>query len=302
MEILAPAKLNLFLELINRRSDGFHELETVMAPIDLYDRIMMRRRTDDQILLTQAMASTTSQSHLYEIPVDQTNLIWKAINLLQAQTGRTLGVDIQVEKGIPSQAGLGGGSSDAASTLVAANRMFSLNLSRSTLLALASQLGSDVAFFIDQKLARCTGRGEIVEPLKQGTHLNLVVTMPPCGLSTADVFKNSHLPSQQRSSEPLIHSLMHRQLKGVCCGMWNRLQSVAEALSPWVNRLKNEFSKLACWGHQMTGSGTAYFGVFQNAMTARRAERQLTNRLPDCMSFCVNTIAQPTHLMRYPQI
>lgn len=301
MEILAPAKLNLFLELINRRSDGFHELETVMAPIDLCDRILMRRRLDNQISLTQTPLATPTQSHLYEVPLDQTNLIWKALNLLKTHTGQTLGVDVQIEKRIPSQAGMGGGSSDAASTLLAANRMFSLNLSRDTLIKLASQLGSDVAFFIDQQPARCTGRGEIIEPLENCPHLNLVVAMPPVGLSTATVFKNSTLPSAQQSSEPLVQGLIYRKLQDICCGMWNRLQAAAESLSPWVNRLKNEFSNLPCVGHQMTGSGTAYFGVFQNATTARRAEMLLRNRLPDCISFCVNTFARPTHLMRYPQ-
>ena len=301
MEILAPAKLNLFLELINRRSDGFHELETVMAPIDLYDRILMRRRTDDQIKLTRAEAITSSQSHLFEVPLDQTNLIWKALNLLKAHSDKTLGVDVQVQKGIPSQAGMGGGSSDAASTLLAANRMFALNLSRDTLIELASQLGSDVAFFIDQQPARCTGRGEIIEPLRNFPPLNLVVTMPPGGLSTAAVFKNSSLPSTHHTSQPLIKGLRQRKLQQICRGMWNRLQSAAEAMSPWVSRLKNEFSNLPCMGHQMTGSGTAYFGVFPNASTARRSEMLLKNRLPNCISFCVNTIARPTHLMRYPQ-
>ena len=125
--------------------------------------------------------------------------------------------------------------------------------------------------------------------------------MPPVGLSTATVFKNSTRPSAQQSSEPLVQGLIHRKLQDICCGMWNRLQAAAESLSPWVNRLKNEFSNLPCVGNQMTGSGTAYFGVFQNATTARRAEMLLRNRLPDCISFCVNTFARPTHLMRYPQ-
>ena len=302
MEILAPAKVNLFLELLKRRDDGFHELETIMAPVNLFDRIMLRRRSDETIRLRPALPTFENHPQQFSMPADRSNLIWRAIDLLGQACNRKFGVDVIVEKRIPNQAGMGGGSSDAASTLLAINRMFSLQQTRRQLLDLASQLGSDVAFFIDRGIARCTGLGEIIQPITDCPRLDLVLAMPPTGLSTAQVFQQCCISSTPPSSDRLLQGLRHGSLQQIGQGMGNRLQSTAEQLSPWVKRLVQEFAGLPSIGHQMTGSGSAYFGIFANSQITRQAKRILKNRLPECSLFCVSTVGRTTNVIRYPSI
>lgn len=302
MEILAPAKVNLFLELLKRRDDGFHELETVMAPVNLFDRILMRRRSDSEIRLRLASPAFDDHCPQFSMPADRTNLIWRAIDLLGQACDRKLGIDVVVQKRIPNQAGMGGGSSDAASTLLAVNRMFSFRQTRQQLLDLASQLGSDVAFFIDRGIALCSGRGEIIQPLTNCPRLDLVLAMPPTGLSTAQVFQQCQISTAPPSSDTLRQGLRHGCLRRIGQGMSNRLQVTAEQLSPWVKRLASEFARLPSIGHQMTGSGSAYFGIFANAQSTRQAKRVLENRLPECSLFCVSTVGRYTNVIRYPSI
>lgn len=240
-----------------------------------------------------------SDAAIFCMPEGGTNLVWRAIELLRQSCGRNFGVDVLVQKRIPNQAGMGGGSSDAAATLVAVNRLFGLNQSPQQLRDLASQLGSDVAFFVNHGMARCSGRGELIQPLDFVPRLDLVLAMPPAGLSTAEVYQHSQLPEVPQSSGPLLQGLREGRLYQTGKGLWNRLQSAAAGLCPWIERLRTEFSRLNCRGHQMTGSGAAYFGIFANDLVARRAARLLASRLPNCFCFCVSTVGRDANLIKY---
>lgn len=299
MEVLAPAKANLFLELMGRRTDGFHELETVMVTVSLFDRILLRRRRDDRIDLSRIICGPNHNPSVFSMPLDRQNLVWQALELIRERSGKRFGVDVVVQKNIPGQAGMGGGSSDAAATLVAANRMFALRQTPQSLLQMASQLGSDVPFFLNRGFARCTGRGERIQPLTITTPLDLVMAMPPQGLATPQVFALSQPPQSPRRSDPLEEGLVRGDLRQIGTGLWNRLQSAAETVCPWITGMRNEFERLNCSGHLMTGSGAAYFGLFANRHVATQAARQLSARLPQCSIFCLHTITNHANLTRY---
>ena len=295
MEFCAPAKINLFLELIDRRDDGFHELETVMLPIAMSDRLVFQTRTDGPIRLnaipTRMNHPQTSGASVFEIPLDQRNLVWQAITKLSESVQRTLGVDVAIQKNIPAMAGLGGGSSDAATTLQACNRLFKLGLDRQQLTKIAHEIGSDVAYFLERGVALCTGRGEKVQKLIDPAPQQWVVLMmPPAGLSTAQVYQQSQLPDQPKSSQMLLDGLRRNDFRKVANGLFNRLQMAAEKIQPWITKAKREFQKLDCQAHQMTGSGSAYFGLYRNLQTANSSARRLAARNPKAAVYCVRSL------------
>ncbi len=282
-EVRAPAKVNLFLELIGRRSDGFHELETIMTRISLSDRLYLRRRRDQNICLTQLR----HRLPLIPVPLDETNLVWRAVDLLRQKTAFDQGLDIALEKQIPVEAGLGGGSSDAIAALRGANQLLELQQSPDQLKQIADDIGSDTGFFLNGPTARCTGRGEQVRGVAALRNLWLVLVKPPVGLATADVYRASVVPDVKRDSRELLRALARGDLRQVGRHMCNRLQDAALGLSPSIQRIRDEFARVACAGHQMTGSGTGYFGLFAARSLARRAARRLHMRLADSSVFCV---------------
>jgi 4-diphosphocytidyl-2-C-methyl-D-erythritol kinase len=175
MQIVAPAKINLSLRILNRRPDGFHEIETLIAPISLYDKIDIEKQNrwidfscDDPTLST-----------------GEDNLVVRAAKLFLEQAKIKSGVSIKLQKKIPHGAGLGGGSSDAAATLRALNQLFETNLSRADLAKLGSTIGSDVPFFLFESAALCKGRGEIVQPTKLKKKMSILLLKPAFSVSTA---------------------------------------------------------------------------------------------------------------------
>jgi 4-diphosphocytidyl-2-C-methyl-D-erythritol kinase len=176
MQLFAPAKVNFSFQIKGRQADGFHEIETLMAPISLSDRITIERAGDNgEIRFSCDDAS---------LPAGDDNLVVRAVKLFRATTKITAGITIMLEKRIPHGAGLGGGSSDAASTLLGLNELFGSDLEQGELLGLASQLGSDVPFFVVRSAAICRGRGEIVTPISLKTKFGLVLLKPDFGVPT----------------------------------------------------------------------------------------------------------------------
>ena len=322
-EVWSPAKVNLFLELKARRNDGFHELETVMMTVGLYDRLIFAGRSDSQIkiallptgaaavrsscpaadkshttLLDNKSGDASPLSHTESqtaepLPVDQRNLIWQAIEALRNKTGHAFGVDVWVEKRIPMQAGLGGGSSNTVSTLLALNHGCGLGLDRKSLIDIANQLGSDQAFFFHEPVAVCRGRGEQVQPLRSQMRAWFVIAKPPVGLSTAEVFRHSTLDHTAldhsvESSDSLQQAIASGRLREVGRCLRNRLQQAAQSLCPWIEKLSREFSKLNTLGHVMSGSGSSYFGLFAQRRLALAAEQTLRSRLPGVETACVS--------------
>jgi 4-diphosphocytidyl-2-C-methyl-D-erythritol kinase len=252
-----------------------------MVAVDLIDTLTFTEEDSNEIRLQCSGLGTGTHGSAQEepqsadvsgegIPQGSDNLVVKAAQLLREHAGVERGVQIALVKRIPSAAGLAGGSSDAAATLMALNRFWNLGLRTPELQRLASQLGSDVAFFVDgTSAAVCHGRGEIIEPLDVPLGLHFVIVRPRTGLSTALVYKHAQIPAVKKSVHDLSGALRAGQIGVAGRLLHNALQAPAERLNPEVYRLQSLFSSLPVLGHQLSGSGTAYFGLCESARHAR---------------------------------
>ena len=258
LTVLAPAKLNLFLRIVARRPDGFHDIESVMASINIYDTLTFEPSSSDDIELTviDSSARTPSGSMRLEAPVGPENLVVRAANLLRQHAGYEHSARITLIKRIPSSAGLGGGSSDCAAALIGLDRLWNLNLSRSELLGLAGRLGSDVAFFLSETpVAVCVGRGEQVESLRISTSVHFVVAKPASGLSTPAVYRQCVPDASGQQVNGFVECLATGDIGDMAQRLHNGLQAPAESLSSDVRKLRQLFEQLPVVGHQMSGSG-----------------------------------------------
>ncbi len=274
-----PAKLNLFLEVLGKRPDGFHELETLMVSVGLYDTLSFTEEPNRTIQLRCFDAGYTSRTDVtddYTIPGGRNNLVVQAAQLLREQTGVDRGIHIDLVKRIPVASGLAGGSSDAAATLAALNRLWDLKLTTVELQDLASRLGSDVGFFLAPMAAAvCRGRGERIEPIQLSRCLNFVIARPRTGLSTATVYRHCRPSENPLRADDLIDSLNNASLACAAGLLCNSLQTPAEELNHEVKQLKSYFSSQSVLGHMMSGSGTAYFGLCANRRQAESVAARL---------------------------
>ena len=244
-DVPAPAKLNLFLHITGRRPDGYHLLESVFMLIDWHDVLHFERSTSSQI----------SREDLNGVALPPDDLITRAARALQQATGCTQGVHIGIQKNLPAQAGMGGGSSDAASTLLALNRLWNLKLSRQELQKIGLTLGADVPFFLCGHSAWVSGIGEIIEPLHGRNALpkqQFIVIKPEQGLETGQIFTSDLL---KRDTKPAIVADFAAEHYGF--GR-NDLQPVAEGLQPEVMKVRNWLESFKLHA-RMTGSGSAVF-------------------------------------------
>lgn len=259
LEVPAPAKLNLFLHITGRRADGYHLLQSVFMLIDWCDTLHFELRHDGNI----------SREDLTPTHLPAEDLVVRAARLLQTATGCTLGAHIGLEKHIPAEAGMGGGSSDAATCLLALNRLWGLNLSRSQLAKLGLQLGADVPFFVGGRNAWVEGIGEQLTPLSLDA-ARFVVVKPPGGASTPSIFNSPHL---KRDTKPAIiqgfaaydtSKPSQYSIQSILEAGHNDLQPVAQALCPDVAHCIRWLSGHGLQG-RMTGSGTAVFAQMQQS-------------------------------------
>ncbi|GAB4140004.1 MAG: 4-(cytidine 5'-diphospho)-2-C-methyl-D-erythritol kinase [Planctomycetaceae bacterium] len=280
LSVFAPAKLNLFLEILGRRADGFHELETLMISVGIYDTLVFREGNagETQLLCHHFESSNPKTSDgVSSLPVnEEENLAFKAAKLLREYSGTTRGVRIGLFKRIPIASGLAGGSSDAAATLAGLNRFWNLGICRTELIRLAGKLGSDVGFFLSRTpLAICRGRGEIVTPVNLPGKMWFVIVRPCTGLSTPAVFRECQPAKKPKRVEVLLNDLKSGRYDRLNHSMYNALQKPAGQLNQEIFELRKRFSTLPISGHMMTGSGTAYFGV----CTSRRHAENMASRL-----------------------
>ena len=292
--VQAPAKLNLFLEVLGRRDDGFHELETLMCPISLYDTLSFQPSDeadgDASVAFTcdwqplerssqfAVARDGSAQANPPERPSSANNLVVKALDLLQQVAGARRGARVKLTKRIPMAAGLGGGSSDAAAALVAGNLGWRLGLSHEVLHDCAARLGSDVPFFLANGPAICRGRGERVELVPMNAAGWFVIVRPSSGLSTADVFRACRPNQSPRSAKQLLNALQATGWERAGRKLFNALEPAAESLNDDIANLRLEFDKLDVLGHQMSGSGTSYFAVCRTARQARQVVARLRSR------------------------
>ncbi|MEX0794186.1 MAG: 4-(cytidine 5'-diphospho)-2-C-methyl-D-erythritol kinase [Pirellulaceae bacterium] len=288
VSVLTPAKVNLYLELLGKRDDGFHELETIMASVDLYDSIQVIPDSAGKITLDCRWAKGEIQTAealgmadllLGDLPNAHDNLIWKAAERLRSAYDVAQGAQIVVEKKIPAAAGFGGASSDAAATLFALNMAWELGLEMEQLAEIAAELGSDVPFFLNtgtlgSGVAICRGRGERIEELPPAK-LHLVLIRPAGGLSTAAVYREATIPTQPHSIDPMVSSLAEQDFRGIAAAMHNRLAAPARKLSTEIDRLAIACDQLDVVAHQMSGSGSGYFALCRDRNHAHRVANQL---------------------------
>ncbi len=290
-EVVAPAKLNLYLEVLGKRTDGFHELETLLVPVRIYDQLTWSPSNSLSPSLSTECSLSIESCHPRggfrpQVSIDpHDNLVTRAAKLLAAKAGLKPHGHFHLVKRIPQEAGLGGGSSDAAATLLLANEAWHAGLSHAELAHLAAELGSDVPYFLNQGPAICRGRGERIEPLGGLPHLHFVVVKPDFGLSTPRVFaelgERGALSSERAEKSAsclsqLIAALNRGAIARACQWMTNRLETAAARLAPEISQIKTTLAQAGCWGQLMTGSGSTLVGVARSANQARRIARQLS--------------------------
>jgi 4-diphosphocytidyl-2-C-methyl-D-erythritol kinase len=274
----APAKLNLYLRVLGRRTDGYHELETLFERIDLADELTFAPQAG-------GIAVTCDDPGL---PCGPENLVTKAAALLQRATGSSQGMAVHLVKRIPIASGLGGGSSDAAATLVGLNQLWNLRFARHQLAELASQLGSDVPFFLEETaFAIGRGRGERCEPLN-GTMPTLwhVLVVPRARLSTQEIYeqfderRRTDLTAGSPSITMASHALRNGSLDELAKGLHNDLEPEAIRRCPVIPQIQGRLSGGGCPGVLTSGSGPAVFGLCESASHATTIAQRLRESGP----------------------
>ncbi len=256
----AQAKINWFLLVTGKRDDGFHEIQTLMQRIGLHDTLKFEEF--ERLELVSNM----------DIPAED-NLVWKAANLLKEHTSTDKGARITLEKSIPSAAGLGGGSSDAATTLQGLNDLWGIGLSTETLQALGAKLGSDVPFFLGTPASLAEGRGEILTPVELKRSWHILISKPDIGISTPWAYERATLwkkePFDAKEFARLLDAGEFERLETM---MVNNLEPPVLEAYPDVWEIIDRMRDLGALASAMSGSGPTVFGVFRNQEEADRAQ------------------------------
>jgi 4-diphosphocytidyl-2-C-methyl-D-erythritol kinase len=253
ISLKAPAKVNLFLEILGKRDDGYHEIETIMQEIDLADSLQFEE-TQEGVKL---------ECNDKNIPVNQDNLVCKAANLILEECGIKKGVLINLEKNIPVGAGLGGGSSDAATTLKALNSLWKVGLSNEELMEFAAKLGSDIPFFINGKTSLCRGRGELIAPVEVRSRMDYIILFPRVHISTETIYKNLKidLTKKRKDVNFFLDALKYSEVASISKLLFNRLEEVIFATYPDLLQVKSDLESFDFCGVSISGSGSAFFGL-----------------------------------------
>ena len=262
--VWAPAKVNLFLEVLGKRPDGYHDIATLMVALRLYDTIVFRAHPSLALHCSDASLSAGPD-----------NLVLKAARLLQDRTGCKLGANIRLVKRIPMAAGLAGGSADAAATLLGLNRLWQLGLSNNELASLSGEIGSDIPLFYHTPAAWCLGRGEIVTPVELPSPLFFVLLCPAFGMATASVYKNVVVPQPPVDGTAIKSALAKGDVDNIGRLMHNRLQRAAESLEPRIGEFARMLAEANPAGSLMSGSGSTLYSLCRSAEEAKRIAANL---------------------------
>lgn len=268
--IKAPAKINVRLKVTGRRPDGYHELASIMVPIDIFDIIDLTLTPDSRIIMNCKGR---------EIPEDETNLAYRAARGFLSYAGIKDGVSISLSKNIPVAAGLGGGSSDGAAVLLALNHMYSNPLSEPELHRLAIELGADVPFFLKRSPCLATGVGEILDPIPNWPEAWYIIIAPPIQVSTAWVYRNLKLKLTTGEFGYIVKTLKNDTFT-ISKLLENDLETVTTASFPIINTLKKLLVDAGAEGAIMSGSGPSVFGVFASQEKAESAKTFILSRNP----------------------
>ena len=268
MRLQAFAKINLGLDVLGKREDGYHEVRMIMQTIRMYDQLDMRKSVEPGIHLT------TNKKY---IPVDENNLVWRAAKLMMDTCGIMEGVSIHLHKVIPVAAGMAGGSSDAAATLVGMNRLFHCGLSKEKLMELGVQIGADVPYCVLRGTALAEGIGEKLTVLPPMPDCWILIGKPGISVSTKYVYTTLDLNTDtvHPDIDGMKKALEDGNLYGITEQMGNVLQDVTIPAYPEVERIKEQMKALGAVNAMMSGSGPTVFGIFDNEEKAQKACQKL---------------------------
>ncbi|MCM3768412.1 4-(cytidine 5'-diphospho)-2-C-methyl-D-erythritol kinase [Neobacillus niacini] len=254
--VKAPAKINLALDVLHKRPDGYHEVEMIMTTIDLADRVELTLLQEDKIHIL---------SHNRYVPDDHRNLAYQAAQLLKGRFNVKQGVTISIEKTIPVAAGLAGGSSDAAAALRGLNKLWDLGLTLDELAEIGSEIGSDVSFCVYGGTALAKGRGEMITELPAPPTCWVILAKPFIGVSTADVYRQLNLSGMHHPNiGKMIEAINHNDYQRVCGNVGNVLEDVTLKLHPEVAQIKEQMKRFGADAVLMSGSGPTVFGLVQH--------------------------------------
>ena len=268
MDLKALGKINLGLDVLGRRENGYHDVRMVMQTVYLYDHIHMEKTKEPGISLT---------SNLFFLPTDQSNLAYKAAQMLTEEFGIREGVRISLDKHIPVSAGMAGGSTDGAAVLFGMNRMFDLGLSQKDLMERGVKLGADVPYCVMRGTVLAEGIGEILTPLAPCPKCYVLLAKPPVNVSTKLVYErlDAHEITDHPDIDGIISGLEKQDIHEVASCMGNVLEKVTIGEYPVIQELKNVMKENGAMNAMMSGSGPTVFGLFEERKTAERAASKI---------------------------
>lgn len=257
------AKINLTLDVLNKRSDGYHDVEMIMQTVSLYDLIIIDK-IDEGIEIT---------TNLKFLPVNENNIAYKAARDFFNYTGLSGGCKIMIYKNIPVAAGLAGGSGNAAAVLCALNRLYNANLSLDELKEIGVKLGADVPYCITGGTALATGIGDIIAPLPSLPKCNILMVKPPISVSTGIIYNEIDTTEiiNRPDTNAMIDAISKKDINGVACHLSNVMGTVTENMHPIIRGIKNKMMKNGALGAVMSGSGPTVFGIFPDYETAKKS-------------------------------
>ena len=275
LELKAYGKINLGLDVVRRREDGYHEVRMIMQTIQMYDLLDIRKKSETGIVLSTNLPYVPSDY----LPDNENNLGYRAAKLLMDEFGIRDGVEIKMKKFIPVAAGMAGGSSDAAAVLFGVNKMFGLGLSKQELMERGVRLGADVPYCIMRGTALSEGIGEILTPLPPMPQCRVLIAKPAVSVSTKHVYESLNLPSLGAEAHPDIDAMRaaieKKDLSGVVSQLGNVLETVTIPENPVIQTLKDKMMEMGADGSLMSGSGPTVFGLFTNQTAAQAAYEEL---------------------------
>lgn len=262
----AYGKINLGLDVLRRREDGYHEVRMIMQTVGVFDRVDLIRQTEPGIQV---------ETNLYYLPTNENNLVYKAAKLLMDEFHVTEGVMIRLKKFIPVAAGMAGGSSDAAAVLFGINKIFRLGLTTEQLMERGVKIGADVPYCIMRGTALSEGIGEVLTPLPPAPQCQVLIAKPAISVSTKFVYEHLHandlLPSQHPDIDGMIDAIRQGDIYRVSEKLGNVLETVTMKEYPIIQEIKDKLLEYGAIGSLMSGSGPTVFGLFTNPHTAQEA-------------------------------
>lgn len=273
MKIKAYGKVNISLDVVGKREDGYHLLSMIMQNIDLYDEIEVEKQECGIIL----------ECNKSYVPVDNRNLAYKAAEIFKERYDIVDGVKINIEKNIPVSAGLAGGSTDASAVLKVMNKLFNVNATEEELMELGLKLGADIPYCIHGGTALCEGIGEIITPIKPFRDKIVVLVKPAFGVSTKEVYKNFNLEKvkQHPKTAEIINAIENDDLNFVASNMKNLLENVTLRKHKILIKIKEEMNACGAINSMMSGSGPTVFAFFDDMLKAQRCFEKMKKKYSD---------------------